>query len=81
MDLYAAIRELYEEKRKLDYAIGALEAKQNKVWTPVTRKRRGRKGMSTEERTEVSRRMRAYWASRRAGIISPVAANSQTALA
>jgi hypothetical protein len=28
-------------------------------------KRRGRKSMSTEERREVSQRMRKYWASRR----------------
>lgn len=67
MDLYTAIRELHDEKRRLDYAIAALEAKQTKVWTPASHKRRGRKGMSHEERLEVSKRMRAYWAARRNG--------------
>jgi len=71
MDLYSAIRELHDEKRKLDYAIAALEARQTKVWTPTVHKRRGRKGMSREERIEVSKRMRAYWAARRNGGVPP----------
>lgn len=67
MDLYAAIRELHNEKRKIDLAIAALEAKQGKVWKSASPKRRGRKSMGRAERAEVSKRMRAYWAARRGG--------------
>jgi len=63
MDLYQAIQELYEEKRRLDEAIAALESK---GIAPVpTPRRRGRKSMNEEERKQVSERMRKYWESRR----------------
>ena len=72
MDLYSAIRELYDQKKRIDFAIAALEAKESKGWNSGNRKkRRGRKGMSADERVEVSRRMRAYWASRRNAAESP----------
>lgn len=63
MDLYQAIQELYEEKRRLDQAIAALESQ---GFAPVpSRSRRGRKSMNDEERKQVSERMRKYWESRR----------------
>ncbi len=68
MDVYKALRELYEEKKRLDSAISALEARLrilSNTGVP-TRSRRGRHFMSPEERQEVSRRMSRYWASRRA---------------
>jgi hypothetical protein len=67
MDLSKALRELYEEKKRLDRVIEALEASQ-KVLAGKKLKRtpRGRKSMGPEERLAVSRRMSAYWAARRA---------------
>ncbi len=68
MDLYKAIRYLYEERDRLDRVIASLEESQHSAGieeptTPV--KRRGRKTMSAEERREVSERMKQYWASRK----------------
>jgi len=63
MDVHKALRELYEEKKRLDRAILALEANLKK---PGKAPRRGRKRMSPEERLAVSKRMSAYWAARRA---------------
>lgn len=64
MDIYRAIRELIQEKKRLDAAIGVLEAiRQAKPIEAGTR--RGRKSMSAEERKQVSKRMRKYWAERR----------------
>jgi hypothetical protein len=68
MDLYKAIRELYEEKRRLDQVIASLEALQEvdgTSETPAAPKRRGRKSMSPEEKKEVSERMKGYWATRK----------------
>jgi hypothetical protein len=68
MDIYQAIRELYEEKLKLDQVIASLEQLQEAASAlpfPEPEKRRGRKSMSAQERREVSARMRRYWASRR----------------
>lgn len=73
MDLYKAIRELVEEKKRIDKLIAGLEAAQEKERLPVQNARvrpassgrRGRKGMSAEERREVSERMARYWAARR----------------
>lgn len=62
MDLYKAIRELQEEKRRIDRLIELLE---EHAGSPQEVRRRGRKAMSEEERAEVSQRMRAYWARRR----------------
>ncbi|MDX1982521.1 MAG: hypothetical protein SFV51_19765 [Bryobacteraceae bacterium] len=76
MDLYKAINELLEEKQRLDEVIARMEmllsARQQArsaggpIAVPSARKR-GRKGMSEEERAEVSRRMKEYWAKRRKG--------------
>ena len=63
MDIYKAIHDLIQEKKRLDAVIASLEARTNTV---VREKgRRGRKSMSPEERDAVSRRMSAYWAARR----------------
>ena len=67
MDVYGALRELYDEKRKLDATISALEAGLLKGGASPA-KRRGRKTMSAEERLEVSQRMRKYWENRRVGV-------------
>jgi hypothetical protein len=64
MDLYQAIQELYEEKRRLDAAIAALES-QGGLHAAEAPKRRGRKSMNDEERKEVSARMKRYWEERR----------------
>lgn len=68
MDVYKALRELHEEKTRLDSAILALESRLKSLSNPARPKlgRRGRRSMSEEERREVSQRMSRYWASRRA---------------
>ena len=60
MDIHAMIRELNEQKAKLDRTIAALEA----LGSAPTPKRRGRKSMGEEERQQVAERMRRYWAKR-----------------
>ncbi len=68
MDLYKAIRALYDEKKRLDKLIESLEelhARDVRAERPVARSRRGRKKMSAAERLEVSERMKKYWAARR----------------
>ncbi|MCS7314750.1 MAG: hypothetical protein RMI94_01735 [Bryobacterales bacterium] len=68
MDLYEAIRALHEEKKRLDRLIAVLEELQrnaNHDRPAGSKKRRGRKGMSLEERRAVSERMRRYWAQRK----------------
>lgn len=64
MDLYQAIQELYEEKRRLDQAIAVLEG-QGGIHAVSEPTRRGRKSMNDEERKEVSVRMKRYWDGRR----------------
>jgi hypothetical protein len=67
MDLLDAIQKLYAEKESLMRAIAALEALNgsgNGAFA-VRRSKRGRKSMNSEERQEVSLRMKKYWASRR----------------
>src|SRR5947209_2003411 len=65
MDVDKTLRELYEEKRRLDVIIASLEANLDRrpLQTP---NRRGRKSMSPQERQKVSRRMKRYWENRRA---------------
>lgn len=66
MDVNKALRELHEEKRRLDIIIAALEARLSNG----ARARRGRKSMSPRERLEVSKRMSKYWEARRASAAS-----------
>jgi hypothetical protein len=69
MDIYKAIRDLIQEKKRLDVVIASLETRSN---TGVREKsRRGRKSMNPEERAAVSRRMAAYWAARRERAAAP----------
>ena len=65
MDLQKAIRELYEEKQRIDGVIASLEQYMRLNGPGQPKRRRGRKSMGPEERQEVSARMRNYWASRR----------------
>lgn len=69
MDLYKAIRQLYEERARLDRVIASLEELEKAGGEPKAPpeppKRRGRKAMSDEERRQVSERMKQYWAARR----------------
>jgi hypothetical protein len=68
MDVRETIRLLKIEKERLERAIALLEELQvgGGAHPPnITPERRGRKSMPTEERREVSDRMKTYWASRR----------------
>jgi hypothetical protein len=69
MDLSKTIQDLYAEKDKLERVIASLEELQRAADanSHVTNrsKRRGRKSMGSEERQEVSERMKKYWAGRR----------------
>jgi hypothetical protein len=65
-DLYRIIRELVDERDKLDRIITSLEQiieSGGDVEAPV--KRRGRKSMDSAARKQVSERMKRYWAKRR----------------
>jgi hypothetical protein len=65
MDLYKTIQALYAEKKTVERAIALIEDLQRGVGIPLASgrgKRRGRKFMGTEERQEVSERMKKYWA-------------------
>ena len=70
MDIAKALRELYNEKKRLDAVIAALEARKKAALSGSIAKpakgRRGRKSMSAAERLEVSKRMTLYWEARRA---------------
>ena len=63
MDIGKTLKELYEEKKRLDSVITRLEAR---LARRPAKGRRGRKSMSPAERREVSQRMRRYWEARRA---------------
>jgi hypothetical protein len=70
MDLSQAIQDLKAEKEKLEKVIASLEELQYGAGgaipsMPDDATRRGRKSMGSEERQEVSARMKKYWASRR----------------
>ncbi|MCC6859039.1 MAG: hypothetical protein IT158_10780 [Bryobacterales bacterium] len=72
MDLYKSIRELYEQKKRLDVVIASLEELQKTGAEEP--KRRGRKQMDAQARQEVSERMRRYWAARRKARQNPPSA-------
>jgi hypothetical protein len=74
MDLNKAVRELREEKRRVEEAIASLEELikasggiRSLNLDGLAKKRRGRKSMPPDERRVVSERMKKYWAGRRAG--------------
>ena len=68
MDLYRVIRELVQERDRVQRIIRSLE--DGSPVTPVRPrpegKRRGRKSMDHAARAEVSSRMKRYWAQKRA---------------
>lgn len=61
LDYGAVIRELRAEAKLIEFTIKELEAR------ATGRPMRGRKSMPPEERADVSKRMKAYWAKRRTG--------------
>jgi hypothetical protein len=68
VDLYRTIRTLHEERKRLEKLIESLEqlqATENGIGQRNAPGRRGRKGMSADERRKVSERMKKYWAARR----------------
>jgi len=67
MDFTKTIEELRRETQELDRVIASLEGLQAAITVaPLQKKRRGRKSMGSEERREVSERMKKYLAARRA---------------
>ena len=66
MDLDKTIEELRIQKEKIEHAAALLEDLMMSYTTtgPAAVKRRGRKQMGPEERLEVSKRMKRYWANR-----------------
>ena len=74
MDVFKALRALYDERKKLDEVIASLEELQRSAerGEPIElvsprkkRSKRGRKFMDEAARRDVSQRMKAYWAKRR----------------
>jgi len=62
VDLNRVIRDLNEQKNRLERIIGHLEQlRAEEAANQKPRSRRGRKSMDAEGRAEVSRRMRRYW--------------------
>ncbi|MBI4877440.1 MAG: hypothetical protein HY822_22660 [Acidobacteria bacterium] len=73
MDVFAAIRELREERDRLDAMIGVLQSRldwERQRTSPASKIRRGRRNMGPEERLQVSERMRRYWDQRRGSLTS-----------
>jgi hypothetical protein len=66
VDLTKAIRDLHEEKNRLDKVIAVLEQMIADGTALPPKARRGRKTMSEEERLRVSERMVRYHAERKA---------------
>jgi hypothetical protein len=75
MDLQKTIQDLYAEKEKLERVIASLEELQRAADANSSvmglSKRRGRKSMGSDERQEVSERMKKYWANRRSSRKQP----------
>jgi len=65
MDLDRTIRDLLEERKRLDGLIARLERMKSVDAAKPAPKRRGRKEMSEDQRREVSERMKRYWEQRR----------------
>ena len=81
MDIVKALRELYNEKKRLDATIASLEARVKVRGSTAKsgKRRRGRKSMSAAERLEVSKRMTLYWEARRAQVPPPRTGEDQQA--
>jgi hypothetical protein len=70
MDLFKLIQDLNAERDRLERVINSLQDLQRSSGldippAPDGGKRRGRRSMGSEERQEVSARMKKYWAARR----------------
>lgn len=67
MDLYRIIRDLVQERDRLQRIIESLEEMKPSSRIPgrPEAKRRGRKSMDRAARAEVSERMKRYWEQRR----------------
>jgi hypothetical protein len=68
IDLRKILKDLYSQRERLEHVITSLEALQQGSAAglhPEKKTNRGRKSMGSEERREVSERMRKYWAARR----------------
>jgi hypothetical protein len=67
MDLNRYLRELHEEKKRLDRVIASLEemVEQRKHGSAPARRRGRKPGMSEEERKRISERMRTYWSKKK----------------
>jgi hypothetical protein len=71
MDVHQYLKELHEERRRIDRLIERIEnwvagAGRETTELPRFDSRRGRKpGMTAEEKRAISERMRKYWAERR----------------
>lgn len=75
MDLHQLIHDLRTEREQIDTVIRDLELLQSAPG-PLSRPilpvgRRGRKSMGVEERQQVSKRMKEYWAKRRHRVSDP----------
>jgi hypothetical protein len=64
MDLDEAIRELHQDRERIDLVIESME-ELARNGTLTMGGRRGRKSMVEQERRTVSERMKKYWASRK----------------
>ncbi len=68
MDLHSIVRQLNEERARLDEVIRSLESLislEGSFSKSLKTSRRGRKEMSEAERKIVSERMRKYWEKKR----------------
>jgi hypothetical protein len=67
VNLFTIIKELREEKARVDMIIERLEAlaQMREIPAAKPKARRGRKNMSPEERSVVAERMRKYWQEQR----------------
>jgi len=66
MEIDPIVRELIEERRRVDKMIALFETMAEDSRGPrLPPRRRGRKSMDERAREEVSERMKRYWANRR----------------
>ena len=65
MDLYKIIGDLLDERNRIARIIQSLEEAGGGHETPASRKKRGRKSMDAKARSDVSERMKRYWAQRK----------------
>ena len=70
MDVFDALKALFEEKKRVEKLIAMLESRQRLQSGLPSRKRRGRISMGAEERRQVSERMRRYWEERRRAAVA-----------